>query len=331
MTPPKPSSPRSDVAEPALRHRRRLGVDRRIDDVRRHEHRHARLGGARRTAASSTVAQPRSSASTRGSSRCESVAVSPWPGKCLPQPRTPADSSPRQNASACARGAARVGAERAIADDRIRGIGVHVEHRRVVDVEAERRHLERPWRGRPPRCTRGRRRAATRAIGGHTVSGALTRCTRPPSWSTLTTIGGPSGRRRRRAARASAPRSRRACRGCARTGSRPSTRPAAMRASSSAGAVLPSKPKRMSSPPRAVVGVRRVTSPSIPATCWPSDIDARPSSSRAPDARRRRGRTPWCRHRLGIGRVDLRRRPACSGTSTTSSCGPILPATAKPR
>jgi hypothetical protein len=60
----------------------------------------------------------------------------------LPQASTPAAPSPsatRQRAPGDRLGSG--AAERAIADDRVGRVGVDVEHRREVDVEAERRQL----------------------------------------------------------------------------------------------------------------------------------------------------------------------------------------------
>ena len=77
-----------------------------------------------------------------------------------------------------------LGAERAIADDRVRRVRVHVEHRREVDVEAERAQLVAE-RAADLRGELARRRAAAKPscarIGGHRVAGARTRCTSPPS------------------------------------------------------------------------------------------------------------------------------------------------------
>ncbi len=44
--------------------------------------------------ASSRARRVAVSAPMRGSARCESTLVSPWPGKCLTQAMTPADWSP---------------------------------------------------------------------------------------------------------------------------------------------------------------------------------------------------------------------------------------------
>ena len=69
--------------------------------------------------------------------------VSPCPGKCLPQEATPPASSPRPSAtpSRATSSASRV--KRAVADDRVGRVGVHVEHRREVPVEAHRAQLVR--------------------------------------------------------------------------------------------------------------------------------------------------------------------------------------------
>ena len=61
------------------------------------------------------------------------------------------------------------------------GIGVDVEHRRVVERDADRPQLARQ---RPREPLGQRRRSPLRpsvAIGGHSVNGAFSRATRPPS------------------------------------------------------------------------------------------------------------------------------------------------------
>ncbi len=95
--------------------------------------------------------------STSGSSWCESVLVSPCPGKCLPQAATPAPCSAAMIARAEARRPSAASlAERAIADDGILRVGVDVEHRRVVERDADRFQL----RGQRPREPLGQRDVA---------------------------------------------------------------------------------------------------------------------------------------------------------------------------
>ena len=74
--------------------RREVGVDRRDQDVRRHHRGHAGLDRGRERHQLAFGEARRGSTSTAGSARCESWAVSPWPGKCLAQAATPAACRP---------------------------------------------------------------------------------------------------------------------------------------------------------------------------------------------------------------------------------------------
>jgi hypothetical protein len=56
---------------------------------------------AARNGTSSRSRRVSSGTSTTGMARCESRAVSPWPGKCLGQAATPVDCSPRTQAAEC--------------------------------------------------------------------------------------------------------------------------------------------------------------------------------------------------------------------------------------
>ena len=71
-----------------------------------------------------------------GSARCESTAVSPWPGKCLAQATTPCACVPRTNAATWRATQLRIGAEGADADHGVVGVRVHVGDRREVQADA---------------------------------------------------------------------------------------------------------------------------------------------------------------------------------------------------
>ena len=61
--------------------------------------------------------------------------------------------------------------QRAIADDRVLRVGVDVEHRRVVERDADRPQLRGQRRGEPRRQRASPLRPSA-AIGGHSVNGA---------------------------------------------------------------------------------------------------------------------------------------------------------------
>ena len=75
------------------------------------------------------------SPSARGSSRCESCAVSPWPGKCLAHAATRHRWRPSTNAAHVARDERGIGAERADADHGVVGVRVHVRAGSQVEVD----------------------------------------------------------------------------------------------------------------------------------------------------------------------------------------------------
>ena len=89
-----------------------------------------------------------------GSARCESVPVSPWPGKCLAVGEHPVVLQPAHLGGDQAAHLGRVLAERAGVDDRVGGVVVDVRHRREGEVHADRAALERgdPPDARTPRC-----------------------------------------------------------------------------------------------------------------------------------------------------------------------------------
>ena len=78
---------------------------------------------------SSRAARVSGSTSMRGRSRWLSVAVSPWPGKCLAQAATPVDWSPRVQAATWAATCSGSDAEAAGADDGVVGVAVDVGDR----------------------------------------------------------------------------------------------------------------------------------------------------------------------------------------------------------
>ena len=72
-------------------------------------------------------------------------------------------------------------AERAVADDRIFRVRVDVEHRRVVERDADGRQLRRKRLRQISAPARDRRCGPSTAMGGHSVKGERRRATRPPS------------------------------------------------------------------------------------------------------------------------------------------------------
>jgi hypothetical protein len=78
--------------------RRRGRVEGRVDDVGGHDHRQRRGHGRERRQLDGLEAGPR--LVDHGNPRWLSTAVSPWPGKCLPQARTPASARPAASAAA---------------------------------------------------------------------------------------------------------------------------------------------------------------------------------------------------------------------------------------
>ena len=102
-----------------------------------------------------SMARSRSGAcSTIGSSRCESAAVSPCPGKCLPQAATPLTLQLVDDDAAQLRHDVRLLAQRPIADDRIFRVGVDVEDGRVVERDADGGQFRRQCAGKLPRKCR---------------------------------------------------------------------------------------------------------------------------------------------------------------------------------
>ena len=101
--------------------------------------------------------------STSGSSRCESTDVSPCPGKCLPHAATPLSCSRRMIAAPSRATLSASLRQRAVADDRVLRIGVDVEHRRVVERDADGTQLGGQRCGEPPR----QRRVAAAPERGH--------------------------------------------------------------------------------------------------------------------------------------------------------------------
>ena len=82
----------------------------------------------------------------------------------------------------------RLFAQRAIANHGILRVRVHVEDGRVVERDADRFQLAASARANRSASASSPLRPSV-AIGGHSVNGAFSRATRPPSWSTLTHTG----------------------------------------------------------------------------------------------------------------------------------------------
>ena len=130
--------------------------------------------------ASSTRRSRSRSWGTTGSSRWESVRVSPWPGKCLPQPTRPAPRSPRQKASACPETASGVVPNARLPITGFAGL-VCTSSTGAKSHPTPSAASSSPS-ARPTAAVRTASPAApTASIGGQTVAGARTRCTAPPS------------------------------------------------------------------------------------------------------------------------------------------------------
>ena len=76
---------------------------------------------------------------------------------------------------------ARIAAEGAVADDRVLRVRVDVEHRREVEVEADRGELGRRRRAAARRTRPRSPSSPSTRIGGSVRNGAGRRVTRPPS------------------------------------------------------------------------------------------------------------------------------------------------------
>ena len=81
--------------------------------------------------------------STSGSSKCESVLVSPCPGKCLPHAAMPFGLQRPHDRGAEPGDVLGLLRQRAIADDRVLRVGVDVEDRRVIEGDADALQLGR--------------------------------------------------------------------------------------------------------------------------------------------------------------------------------------------
>ena len=181
-------------------------------------------------------AASRRSASTVGSSRWLSWAVSPCPGKCLAQAATPGLLEPVDPGGDVRGDPGRVGAEAAGADDRVVRVAVDVGDRAEVEVDADRGQLGADRRDRSRGSGRGRRRRRARpARAPGCRSRACSRVTSPPSSSTAMTAYGATARIARGQRRRRRPGRRRCCcrRGRPRRGPRRTARP------SRAGSVVP--------------------------------------------------------------------------------------------
>ena len=107
--------------------------------------------------------------------------VSPWPGKVLAARGDAFALQAADDGGAEPRDVVGLLGERAIADDRVLRIGVDVEHRRVVERDADRPAARPPARARTARPAATSPLRPSVAIGGHSVNGAFRRATRPPS------------------------------------------------------------------------------------------------------------------------------------------------------
>ena len=232
--------------DPPRQRRRPIGIERRVEDVRGHERLHPgrapppRTAPARRRAGARESCVDHRQLEVRVGARVavtgEVLAAADHARRRAGRARTPA------RARATASG---VVAERAVADHRVGGVRVHVEHRREVPADAERRQLlaERP----PDRCVRAASPAApTASIGGQSVAGARSRCTSPPPDRSTPAAARPPAR-----PPAAPPTSAATWPGLAMLGRNsitPPTSDAAMRARSSSGTAVPSNPTESSWP-----------------------------------------------------------------------------------
>ena len=165
-----------------------------------------------RKGTSSTRASRSRSCSTRGRSRWLSTLVSPWPGKCLAQAATPSLWRPRDEGHRVPRDLAGIAREAAIPDHRIRRVGVDVDDRSEVEIDAQVGELasERAAQGlgcRPAsRARPGGASAATRSR----ARAAAGRARPPDRWPRRAARPPARGRAARPPARAAA-RARRRC------------------------------------------------------------------------------------------------------------------------
>ena len=177
-TPSKPSSYGHRLDDRARQRRRATLVQRRHEHVRRHEGRNAGVDGGPERHHSTSRRRSRG-CSTSASSWCESCAVSPCPGKCLPQAAIPSRCSvsmivlPRE-------ATAGVLGQRPIADHRVPGVGEDVEDRGEIERDAHRAQFDRHRPGEARRQC-GIAGAAERQHRRPSVNGRFSRATRPPS------------------------------------------------------------------------------------------------------------------------------------------------------
>ena len=148
---------------------------------------------AARNGTSSTESSRAQSDVMTGSARCESVPVSPWPGKCFAVASMPWSCRPRTSAATSRPTCDGVLAERARVDDRVGGVVVDVRHRREGEVHADRAPFER---GDPPDVIR----RAVAPGGAHAHIGWEQRPAVEPETGAALEVGG----RRAAAARSAA-------------------------------------------------------------------------------------------------------------------------------
>ena len=191
-SPSKPSSPRSSSVEHAAAQRRRRVVEGRHDDVRGHD----RLARRRRSLRGTAAAPPRGRPRRAGSSRCESWAVSPWPGKCFAQAATWQRWSPATNAAHVPRDERRD--RRRTSGRRSRGssgfefTSAHGARSRFTPARAQSEPIAGADLGRD--APRRRRRRARGFPGTSCRSPTSSRVTSPPSSSAETSTAGFSAR-----------------------------------------------------------------------------------------------------------------------------------------
>ena len=122
-------------AEDGRREGRRLvGVDLRQQDVRRHHGPRRRRRPPPRTAPARGARASSRERSTTGSARCESVSVSPCPGKCLTLTATPAAWWPRDPRRGVPRASSGSAPKLRTPMTGFAGVRVHVGRRREVEV-----------------------------------------------------------------------------------------------------------------------------------------------------------------------------------------------------
>ena len=182
-TPPKPSVLLQDtsVTTRGENDATRPLVDRRHQHVRGHDRRDAGRDRAAERHELDRVEPPPIVLDDRAARRASRRSCRRGPGKCLPHAATPCCLQRPDDRGAEPRHDLRDRRQRAIANDGIRGIGVDVEHGRVVEVDADRAQLGGERRARNASASASSPLRPSVIAGGHSVNGAFSRATRPPS------------------------------------------------------------------------------------------------------------------------------------------------------